>query len=232
MNEILRLQYLNALGVDQWVANSPLVNARASQFFSVERHDGNSLLLESHEETHVNLLKEKQLNQQTPIEKQTKKFDEKTSETAVSYHLQLQGKQGAYVCIIEFPKSGILDNEAQKLLENIMKAVDQLITSQKTAYMRPEVFKWPMFQQQSVVSHIDQGQSAAREALNAFLFSFMKRNRQTSLFVFGENILSLLDKSACDKNSVRLISAPGLTDLMNNPVLKKGLWQEILKQLG
>ncbi len=240
MNEIMRLQYLDALGIDQWVANSPLVNARASDFVDFQS-EGDSLASENIPIEEKNTIRESavvhEINSEKQLAESAKPIEpipesDKNSNKGVSFHLQLQGKQGAYVCLVELTSTGSLDVELQKLLENIMKAVDQLLDTKKTMFMHPEVFKWPMFQRQGAVSHIDHSETAASEALNAFLFSFLKRNQQKTLLVFGENLFNLLDASACDKNKLNVICAPALLSLQHNTDLKKLLWQEILNRLG
>jgi hypothetical protein len=239
MNEIRRLHYLNALGIEQWVAKSSLLNARGSEYLAQD-----SLI----EELSSSQLKAETENEVGPEEQNVKKVDAKkaeekpeaasraeeqpeqnqTSTEAVNYQIQFFGRAGHYACLVDSSNQA-LTREDTRLLTNIMKASDSLLSIQGGSFLATEAFNWPLFENSA--APIDQGDEAAKEAFNAFLYAHLKRNKQRFLIVFGGSLETLIADEQLQKAGIQLVGGPSLQSMQSVPDSKASLWKALVETL-
>lgn len=257
MNEARRLVYLDALGIQQWVAKAPLANAKATEF--IEQ------VLVSHVQD-VNIEKQAPTNTQPIIAKpiisqpvivkpaiaeaviveplnteqtnsqQTTPTEQK--QNIPTYALQIQGKRGQYLLIADLQDArGKIQASEQNLLNNISKAISGLLANNSTATIMPELFKWPMFESHYKAEHINQSEQAAKESAQAFLYAQIKRNQLPLIIALGEPSQRLLGLDALENNqhsikhfgNTHFILAASLADMLNNSAQahKADLWKKL-----
>lgn len=221
MEEQQRLSYLEALGIHQWVAKVPLLNAKTSEYIaeeeSVPQEDINITSTVSLEEPNQQAEKKdvisKTADQQEP--------SNTSLEDPFSLHAQVFGKKGHYLILVE---ADSLTKDGQVLLRNILRAWGSVLGSEKETEILPETFKWPMFEAHMAPKHINQGKSAALESFNAFIYSCEKRYKNKYILVFGERIEQLVN---FDHLSSERIVTSDFDVLVNSPDLKVELWGQL-----
>jgi len=258
MNEAHRLVYLEALGIQQWVAKEALPNAKATEWIVndlqvVEEQTGavktSSEKISSVSETRAPRLTNDENSEQ---KSQVKSEEETIIELAATQNakqikramspcaIQIQGKRGQYLLIAELQDSkGKINNSEQSLLNNISKGINSLLENTSTNPIAPEQFKWPMFKEQE-----DQSEQAAKEGVQAFLFSQIKRNQLPLVIALGKRIHFLLGLDVLENNGqeslkihtpnfgeTNFLLGASLAEMMQvNAQLKKAeLWKSLVK---
>lgn len=263
MNEAQRLVYLEALGIQQWVAKAPLANAKETEFLSgasqnksildfqtpkIEPQENISAhiktLVKENIDTQVISLEAANSNKvETPhtlhSTEQTIDKEQVSKKQTIALPpcaLQIQGKRGQYLLIADLQDvRGKVNVNEQNLLNNIAKAIDSLLANTSTSSIKPELFKWPLFESHIKAVHIDHGEQAAKESAQAFLYSRIKSHQLPLVIALGKKSHKLLgvDSLAINQHKVahfggtNFLLSVSLTDMMQNnaKVYKASLWE-------
>lgn len=259
MNEAQRLVYLEALGIQQWVAKAALPNAKATEWIvndlQVVEEKTSAVKIGVEKISAVSETRAPRLvNDENSAQKNQKIFKEEDTKQIASTQvkpamlacaLQIQGKRGQYLLIADLHDSkGKINSNEQNLLNNISKGINSLLENTSTNPIAPEQFKWPMFESHFKAEHIDQSAQAAKESAQAFLFSHIKRDQLPLVIALGKQVHFLLGLDGLEKNHLenhkiitpnfgetQFILGASLAEMMqaNAQSMKAELWKSLVK---
>jgi len=211
MNELERLSYLDALGIQQWISRASdmgiTLHAQESSLLSlsafiaepeveaqadVEGASPEKPVLETAtkhnhrtEKQSVNDVVEKVLLQNAQTKTSPKK-------DVASYALLQLSQAGKYFIFADIQdSSGKIIAGEQQLLNNICSAINKVLNV-SGGTSRPDFFKWPMFASKFDADHIDQSEQAAIESAQAFVSARIKSQGLPLLILLGEQAQKLI----------------------------------------
>lgn len=235
MDELHRLNYLEALGVQQWVPRVPLLNARASEFAEpLSKH-----ALSDDAAPDNSAARHEPVVESTPVEAisvestRLQNTSDQEESLATRINLEVYGRNKAYALLLEKEHSKALSQIEVGLLNNILKALDKLAKScldesnvQIQSSFR-EAFTWPMFESPAEPDPV-KGQQAMCDALNAFVSASIKRHQHSMLIISGNQLEHLIDQHFLGEN-IKMLTAPALHEMANTPERKAEIWQILLR---
>lgn len=226
MNEASRLAYLSAMGIDSFVPRSPLPGAKPSTVLklipaSPQQNDS---------ESDSNIAPTARAGQSTvdelkqsigiesglaprPIEpsKQQAVVADKPK-GALQFSL-IMVRFGGMLWVDSLPLGRGVDRDYVRLIVAISRALGR--DGEQPEY---SVFEWPLVKNRQ----IDQGEDAAREAVEEFVGRQLKDNAIKQLIVLGEQPIKH------DSHSTETVySSVSVWSLLQNSELKRAAWQEL-----
>jgi hypothetical protein len=227
MNELLRLHYLDAMGITQYVARTPLPGAHPSPLITLERPQQKnaareSLLLEniSTEKPAVTAKRSSLQTQQAPVGK---------SQPTHSDIFQCQLAIWIVEDLLVLAEAPRLDNTQLSLLRNILQAIGR-----KTDLPPVRQFSWPIPQRK------DRSLQAAREHFQGLLDGgLLKRHPDQKMpvrqiILFGKHIPALLQATEADSTDASfnyhdwpVIVVSSLHEMLQQPALKRDVWKAL-----
>lgn len=230
MNEILRLQYLNAMGITQYVARKPLPAARPSPVIEITLPPHN--IPEKNIAAHVTtaLLQPREISsspqQQTrdSTERATSAIQpENNARTIPTDVFQCQIAIWAVEDILILADAPRLDNTQLALLRNILQAIGR-----STELTGTQQFTWPLAQRKDKSLH------AAREHFQGLLDGgFLQQKNLRQLLVFGKPAAALLTEtiepfaSQFNYQDWPVIVVHSLRDMLEQPEHKRDVWKAL-----
>lgn len=228
MNEAARLAYLQAIGVDNFVSRQPLPRARASTVLKLIPADlspappstvAKAALLAGGIENTVDQLKHS-------IGAETEASVDRDSGVLAKRPKPFVGGQSPHLrfALILVRFGGILwidtlsdgrgvDREYLRLIVSIGRALGK--EGSQPDY---EVFEWPLVRNRQV----NQGEDAAREAIEEFVTRQLKDNGISRVVILGKQPVKL-DGHSVDTTS----SSVSGWDMLKNSAHKRTAWQEL-----
>ncbi len=227
MNERLRLDYLDAMGIVQYAARFPLLGALPSPV--VEYDEAESPATTSVQENIRKIFSEEKpqsifsnkSSAETP-ETTPQKFVDSSKPDGNVFHCQVVlWLVDDLLILAETPR---MDNQQLVLLRNILKAIgrtEQLANANQ--------FSWPLSQ------HKDKGLAAARDHFQGMLDGgALKNSAVRQILCFGSNATTLLsnDDSNHTTPTVQyrdwpIIAVCALHDMLEQPAKKADTWRTL-----
>ncbi len=239
MNELARLQYLDAMGITQYVARAPLPGARPSPLLNIawpQPEKENPVdVLESVEVLRANVSPAQHTTIMSTPEKFTpenpapeKPAPEKSAPQKNTDHSVFQCQIAIWSAddLLILADCTRMDNPLLTLLRNILAAIG------RTTELSPaQSFNWPITQRKEKNHH------AAREHFQGLLDAGpLKKSGLRQILVFGEQSLSLLGSDnprasiANTSNSYHdwpVIATDSLQHLLETPASKRATWKSL-----
>ncbi|MFA7555492.1 MAG: hypothetical protein WCY88_14685 [Spongiibacteraceae bacterium] len=142
-------------------------------------------------------------------------------------HFSLSIIRGSNVLILDDGMTGDVDpSEYLQLLTNLLYAVGA-----GKQQLTIDSFVWPMAKN----SHIDQSETAARQALQAFLGNQVERVSSTIVLILGDTPAHYLSEQAIAKGEwvehpllpVKLLRSHSVRSMLSDPRIKSVVWQDL-----
>ncbi len=245
MNEVQRLQYLEALDLTQWVSKAELPYAKESEYVDLREFQQNALNEEELEQvaSDLEVLTEEirpPFDSQRPATdvvvdaKVKQEFKQEagqgaeqeagqqalTKPSTETYEglFNIQGKRGQYLLVADVRVGSQMTQAEQVLMNNIAKSIDGLMANPSTTAVIPEQFKWPLFDSHYQADHIDVSKNAARDSFKAFVDSRLKKHQVSLLVLLGKEAADLLDLSESERQfkNAAVISGASLTAMLES----------------
>ncbi len=236
MDELLRLQYLDAMGVTQYVARAPLPGARPSAIVEIElptttnaaMTDVAALLPERQPQHKLHTAAHNPPSHQHILE--TAAATPITRKTAPPTRTAtIEKSQDTFQCriaiwtvddLLILADCTRLDNEVLTLLRNILQAIGR-----STELSPAQQFVWPLQQRK------EKSQHAAREYFQGLLDAGPLQNISLrQILAFGEHAAALLQTDPASTHHYHdraLVSACSLRDMLEQPLRKRETWKTL-----
>lgn len=230
MNERLRLDYLDAMGIVQYAARFPLVGALPSPVVEYDKVEYDEVEPPATTSAQENIRKifseEKQPSTasknpaETPATTLQKIVDLSKPENTVFHCQVVLWIVDDLLILAETPR---MDNQQLFLLRNILKAIgraEQLTNANQ--------FSWPLSQ------HKDKGLAAARDHFQGMLDGgALKNSAVRQILCFGSNTTTLLSNDSQHTTTTEqyrdwpIIAVCALHDMLEQPAKKADTWRTL-----
>ncbi len=159
----------------------------------------------------------------------TKKVEAAPAQTAVAksaalrFNLRFFQLPGLAMIVDSSPDSAP-EPPMQRFVANLLLALSALDENWEGAIkpnLQQHVFRWPLVGN----AQIDQGEQAAREAVNASVFANRERHAIPLILLLGEQAAQF---GAGDYPDARVICLESISHYLVNPAAKRELWQALL----
>ena len=232
MLEQTRLDYLQAMGVAQWMPRRPLPFAPESRWLATNANLAGQA--QSEEETDVNefLDVDALLDEQAPqVEADNKAVSPKADIASVApkapeldpdrniipnFHLSFIGST--------LPVVWVCDNlEEIEMLQRFIFSVQKALIGRNDFVGKGFEFRWPFLQS----NQQDQGLPVALQALKAHWLFMQQTHNAQGVITFGESSQHWLQQVGVKQ----IFAAPSVTELLHSADQKRQLWHSLLPLL-
>lgn len=227
MNELLRLHYLDAMGISQYVARMPLPGALPSPLIALEIPTQNNAARESI--SLENFSPEKTATTANSSSTQTHQVTVGKHQPTDANIFQCQLAIWIVEDLLVLAEAPRLDNTQLSLLRNILQAIGR-----KTDLPPVRQFSWPIPQRK------DRSLLAAREQFQGLLDGgLLKRHPEQTIpvrqiILFGRHIPALLQANEVDTTLASfnyhdwpVIVVSSLHEMLQQPALKRDVWKAL-----
>lgn len=225
MNERLRLDYLDAMGIVQYAARFPLLGALPSP--EIEYDEAEPPATTSVQENIRNIFSEEKpqaitskISKETPSASPQTFIDSSKPENRVFHCQVVLWIVDDLLVLAETPR---MDNQQLVLLRNILKAIGRTEPLVNAAQ-----FSWPLPQ------HKDKGLAAAIDHFQGMLDGGALKNAAVrQILCFGSNPTTLLSNDSRHTTTTEqyrdwpIIAACTLNDMLENPEKKADTWRTL-----
>lgn len=255
MDELKRLAYLKAMGIESWVfQSSKLFPDSVEAFVNTSEGAPEEAVLESSKNHTINegVLPSAELKQGVDEAREgSRSFSGsgKIPSSDSTIDIKNNGDSGASInaenevpvfafasfsasnnmlILLELadPDSPGLSSSEIALLESILFAIKKKPVD-GPAYDK-EIFSWPSL----VGAHQDKGRQAAREAVKSYVNGKVYRNRIRNILILGNKALENMDAFLLEGEAVQLTATFSLSEMLQNPGLKPVVWKNIKKLIN
>lgn len=229
MNELLRLDYLEAMGITQYVARMPLPGACPSQVIHVETEQSISVTALFDDEDFSITKKSSTLPTSTPSNPTSVAATASNATTSTPATFQCQIAIWTVNDLLILADAPRLDNQQLTLLRNILHAIGR-----KDNLSDTRQFAWPLQQRK------EKSLAAAQEHFQGLLDGgLLKTNGLRQILCFGDTVNALLhttdfvsEKSTPEKHVQQYQDWPithvcALHEMLSQPTRKADTWRTL-----
>jgi len=224
MNEVRRLQYLQAMGIDEYICVAQLPGAAPSRRVALRLPEPPGVIAPGRE-----------LNRAAsaiPID-----MPDVSSTARKSAGLQQSRKQGATPGqVVQFKLAAIVSGGILWLEElgdtPLAREQTQLVHAMARAVSRDAAqgpvteFAWPLNKN----PQLDQGEDAAMAALTGFMNRLIEEYGCRALVLLGKRCRSRIARNAF--SSLTLVETAATLEVIADPALKRGVWMDLQALVG
>jgi hypothetical protein len=213
MDAVLRLRYLKAMGIPQFVARMPLPGAHPSTLLALDVPDEYLPPTAAPDATPTPVsISPKQPEISAPAPPQ--RVNTKQREEVFNYQAAIW-QTGDILIIADMP---VFDNRTLSLLNDILKSI------QRDQANSPDAFQWPMPNGMGGDTF-----SAARDYLQGYLEGgILRRHTIQQILTFGQTACMLLSEGDSARfGDWPLVRLPAISNMMSNPNEKSAAWKTL-----
>lgn len=225
--EIARVRYLQAMGQPLYVARKPLPGARPSRYLGLRRDAESAATPGDSAPARVRLpagLRES-LGTGAPVSRTVATPPPAMASPSAPDDAAAPGERFSVAAVICARRLCIEDLGGEPLaMEQVqlIAAIGKALDHPDCGTDKPQVvqFDWPLYDN----PQLDLGEDEARAALGSFIARQLEEQGCKALLCFGDRVRARLGEASF---AVPVVHCPETRSLLADPVLKRGLWQQL-----
>ncbi|HSC76385.1 MAG TPA: hypothetical protein VLB90_09145 [Pseudomonadales bacterium] len=217
MNESLRLDYLEAMGITQYVARMPLPGARPSPVIHIATMPEQPSRITELLDEHIPAAKKLPAASSSPVSVPA------TPAPTLAVVFQCQIAIWTVADLLILADTPRFDNNQMTLLRNILQAIGR-----KETLSDAKQFSWPLPQRK------DKSVQAAKEHFQGLLDGgLLQTNGLRQILCFGDSVSALLKSSEIESENVQqyqdwpVVTVCALHEMLTQPSRKAGTWRTL-----